>query len=80
MFKFIYKSMQVYNISVPKNRSYNNPSFGIKFTPKEFSDASANLVNIMKSDYDNPYYKEYVITILENSNNYNSRSKKRQQR
>lgn len=66
MFKFIYKSMQVYNISVPKNRSYNNPSFGIKFTPKEFSDASANLVNIMKSDYDNPYNfifsREFTIT------------------
>ena len=68
--------MQVSNVSVKQNNSYKyQTSFGIKYTPQEFHKASANFINIVKSDYNNPYNfifsKEFSIrNLIKASKNY----------
>lgn len=68
--------MQVPNVSIKQNNLYNyHTSFGIKYTPQEFHKASANFINIVKSDYDNPYNfifsREFSIrNLIKASKNY----------
>lgn len=57
------------------NKQRYNMSFGVKFTPQDFSRATENYFKIMKSDYDNPlnfiFSKEFSIAnIIKATKNY----------